>query len=70
MKKTSGVTIQFLAILAAFISSVAAKTEAEEDRDLIIILAAVALGVLVIALFLLIISCCCFWKMLNKKENY
>ena len=36
---------------------------AEEDRDVIIILAAVALGVLVIALFLLLISCCFFWKM-------
>ena len=35
----------------------------EEDRDVIITLAAVGLGVLVIAVFLLIVSCCFFWRM-------
>ncbi|XP_022798086.1 uncharacterized protein LOC111336289 [Stylophora pistillata] len=67
MKTKLETTFRLTSLLLLFLSSVYAKTAAEEDRDLIILLEAVALAVLAVALIILIVSCCCFWKMLRKS---
>ncbi|KAL9964085.1 hypothetical protein ACROYT_G027664 [Oculina patagonica] len=69
MKIISRKAFPLIALLAAFFSSVVGqKTEAEKDRDLIIILEVICIVILFVALVILIISCCCFRKMMKRRE--